>query len=219
VKSTKEEGWTSLAEVKSRMQEGQKGLYYIMGGSASVLRTSPLLEIYRKKDIEVIILDDNMDEIVFSGIDKYGDIDLKAVNKTSAGEDLKDDSAPDKTEELKPLIEKIKTALGASVKDVRASVRLADSPSCIVLDEDEPSIKMQQMLRSMGPRQIPDIKPVLEINPGHEIVKRLEGATDDAIIDDTSWLLLEQAMLIEGLTLDDPGRFVQRLNRVLSRAV
>ena len=219
VKSTKAEGWTSLAEVKSRMQEGQKGLYYIMGGSASVLRTSPLLEIYRKKDIEVIILDDDMDEIVFSGIDKYGDIDLKAVNKTSAGEDLKDDSAPDKTEELKPLIEKIKTALGASVKDVRASVRLADSPSCIVLDEDEPSIKMQQMLRSMGQRQIPDIKPVLEINPGHEIVKRLEGATDDAIIDDTSWLLLEQAMLIEGLTLDDPGRFVQRLNRVLSRAV
>lgn len=219
VKSTKAEGWTSLAEVKSRMQEGQKGLYYIMGGSASVLRTSPLLEIYRKKDIEVIILDDDMDEIVFSGIDKYGDIDLKAVNKTSAGEDLKDDSAPDKTEELKPLIEKIKTALGTSVKDVRASVRLADSPSCIVLDEDEPSIKMQQMLRSMGQRRTPDIKPVLEINPGHEIVKRLEGATDDAIIDDTSWLLLEQAMLIEGLTLDDPGRFVQRLNRVLSRAV
>jgi len=219
VKSTKAEGWTSLAEVKSRMQEGQKGLYYIMGGSASVLRTSPLLEIYRKKDIEVIILDDDMDEIVFSGIDKYGDIDLKAVNKTSAGEDLKDDSAPDRTEELKPLIEKIKTALGASVKDVRASVRLADSPSCIVLDEDEPSIKMQQILRAMGQKQIPDIKPVLEINPGHEIVKRLETATDDAIIEDTSWLLLEQAMLIEGLTLDDPGRFVQRLNRVLSRAV
>jgi molecular chaperone HtpG len=219
VKSTKAEGWTSLAEVKSRMQEGQKGLYYIMGGSASVLRTSPLLEIYRKKDIEVIILDDDMDEIVFSGIDKYGDFDLKAVNKTSAGEDLKDDSAPDKTEELRPLIEKIKTALGASVKDVRASVRLADSPSCIVLDEDEPSIKMQQMLRSMGQRQLPDIKPVLEINPGHEIVKRLEGSTDDAIIEDTSWLLLEQAMLIEGLTLDDPSRFVQRLNRVLSRAV
>jgi molecular chaperone HtpG len=219
VKSTKAEGWTSLAEVKSRMQEGQKGLYYIMGGSASVLRASPLLEIYRKKDIEVIILDDDMDEIVFSGIDKYGDIELKAVNKTSAGEDLKDDSAPDKTEELKPLIEKIKTALGASVKDVRASVRLADSPSCIVLDEDEPSIKMQQMLRSMGQRQLPDIKPVLEINPSHEIVKRLEGATDNAIIDDTSWLLLEQAMLIEGLTLDNPGRFVQRLNRVLSRAV
>jgi molecular chaperone HtpG len=219
VKSTKVEGWTSLADVKSRMQEGQKGIYYIMGGSASMLRTSPLLEIYRKKDIEVVILDDEMDEIVFSGIEKYQDIELKAVNKTSASEDLKDESAPDKTEEMKPLIEKIKTALGDSVKDVRASVRLADSPSCIVLDEDEPSIKMQQMLRAMGQKQMPDIKPVLEINPDHEIVKKLEGVTEDALINDTAWLLLEQAMLIEGLTLDDPGRFVQRLNRVLSRAV
>ncbi len=215
VKSTKAEGWTSLADVKSRMQEGQKGLYYIMGGTASLLRTSPLLEIYTKKDIEVIILDDDMDEIVFSGIEKFEDIELKAVNKASASDDLRDESAPNKTEELKPLIEKIKTALGASVKDVRASVRLAGSPSCIVLDEDEPSIKMQQMLRSMGQKQIPDIKPVLEINPDHEIVKKLEGVTDSAMIDDTAWLLLEQAMLIEGLTLDDPGRFVQRLNRVL----
>jgi molecular chaperone HtpG len=205
--------------VKSRMQKGQKGIYYIMGGSASLLRTSPLLEIYRKKDIEVIILDDEMDEIVFSGIEKYQDVELKAVNKTSASEDLKDESAPDKSEEMKPLIEKIKTALGDSVKDVRASVRLADSPSCIVLDEDEPSIKMQQMLRAMGQKQMPDIKPVLEINPDHEIVKKLEGVSDDALINDTAWLLLEQAMLIEGLTLDDPGRFVQRLNRVLSRAV
>jgi molecular chaperone HtpG len=121
--------------------------------------------------------------------------------------------------ELKPLIEKIKGALGDSVKDVRASVRLADSPSCIVLDEDEPSIRMQQMMRAMGQKQMPDIKPVLEINPDHEIVKKLEGVSEDSLINDTAWLLLEQAMLIEGLTLDDPGRFVARLNRVLSRAV
>ena len=165
VKSTKVEGWTSLADVKSRMQEGQKGIYYILGGSATILRTSPLLEIYKKKDIEVVILDDDMDEILFTGIDKFQDIDFKAVNKASASEDLKDESAPDKTEELKPLIEKIKAALGASVRDVRASVRLADSPSCIVLDEDEPSLKMQQMLKAMGQKQMPDIKPVLEINP------------------------------------------------------
>ena len=219
VKSTKAEGWTSLSQVKSGMQEGQKAIYYITGGAAGVLRTSPLLEIYRMKGIEVIVLDDDIDEIVFSGIYKYQDIDLKAVNKTSASDDLKDESAPDKTEELKPLIEKIKIALGSAVKDVRASVRLADSPSCIVLDEDEPSIKMQQMMRAMGQKQFPDIKPTLEINPDHEIVKKLEGVTDDAVIQDTSWLLLEQAMLIEGLTLEDPGRFVQRLNRVLSRAV
>ena len=219
VKSTKADGFTSLADVKSRMQEGQKGIYYIMGGASSVLRTSPLLEIYKKKDIEVIIFDDEIDEIVFTGIEKYQDIELKAVNKTSTGEDLKDESAPDKSEDLKPLLEKIKAVLGDAVKDVRASVRLADSPSCIVSDEDEPSMKMQQMLKAMGQTQFPSMKPVLEINPDHEIVKKLEAATDDALINDASWLLLEQALLIEGVPVENPGLFVQRLNRVLSRAV
>ena len=219
VKSTKAEGWTSLADVKSRMREGQKGIYYIMGGAGSVLRTSPLLEIYKKKDIEVIIFDDEIDEIVFTGIDKYQDVELKAVNKSSAGEDLKDDAATDNSAGLKPLLEKIKGVLGDSVKDVRASVRLADSPSCIVQDEDEPSMKMQQMLRSMGQTGFPAMKPVLEINPDHEIVKKLEAATDDALINDASWLLLEQALLIEGVPVENPGLFVQRLNRVLNRAV
>src|SRR5580700_8590529 len=221
VKSTKVEGWTSLAEVKTRMKEGQKGIYFITGGAAEVLRTSPLLEIYRKKDIEVLILDDDFDEIVFGAIDKYQDVELKAVNKSSAGEDLKDDgdASQDKSEELKPLLEKIKSVLGDKVKDVKASVRLADSPSCIVSDEDEPSMQMQQMLRAMGQDKLPSMKPTLEINPDHEIVKKLRGATDEALINDASWLLLEQAMLIEGLPVENPGMFVQRLNRVLSRAV
>jgi molecular chaperone HtpG len=219
VKSTKVEGWTSLADVKSRMQEGQKGIYYILGGSESVLRASPLLELYKKKDIEVIILDDEIDEIVFSGIEKYGDVELKAVNKTSTSDDFKDESTPEKSEAVKPLIEKIKAALGASVKDVRASVRLADSPSCIVIDEDEPSLKMQQMLKAMGQKQLPDIKPVLEINPDHDIVKKLEAADDDSLINDAAWLLLDQALLIEGVPVENPSLFVQRLNRVMSRAV
>lgn len=223
VKSTKTDGWTSLAEVKTRMKEGQKGIYFITGGTADVLRTSPLLEIYRKKDIEVLILDDDFDEIVFGAVDKYGDIELKAVNKSSAGEDLKDDadadSSKNKSEELKPLLEKIKGVLGDRVKDVVASVRLADSPSCIVSDEDEPSMQMQQMLRAMGQNALPSMKPTLEINPDHEIVKKLLGAADEALISDAAWLLLEQALLIEGLPVENPGLFVQRLNRVLSRAV
>jgi molecular chaperone HtpG len=219
VKSTRVEGWTSLADVKARMKEGQKGIYFITGGPAETLRTSPLLEIYRKKDIEVLILDDEIDEIVFGAVDKYRDIELKAVNKSAAGEDLKDEAVEDKTEDLKPLLEKIKNVLGASVKDVRASIRLADSPSCIVTDEDEPSMKMQQMLRAMGQTQIPAMKPILEINPDHEIVKKLLGSGNDALIDDAAWLLLEQALLLEGLPVENPGAFVQRLNRVLSRAV
>jgi molecular chaperone HtpG len=219
VKSTKADGWTSLSEVKSRMHEGQKGIYYIMGGPESVLRTSPLLEIYKKKDIEVIVLGDDLDEIVFAGIDKYGEVELKAVNKTSTGEDLKDESSQDKTEELKPLLDKIKMVLGDAVKDVRASVRLADSPSCIVSDEDEPTMKMQQMLKAMGQAGLPPMKPVLEINPDHELVKKLEAATDESLVNDAAWLLLEQALLIEGVPVGNPGLFVQRLNRVLNRAV
>src|SRR5580698_6433574 len=154
-KSTQVEGLTSLAGAKERMQPEQKALYYITGGSESMLRNSPLLEIYKKKGIEVLILDDDIDEIVFSSVDKYGDMDLKAVNKSSTGDDLKDESTPEKSEELKPLIEKLKAVLGDRVKDVRASVRLADSPSCIVSDEDEPSMKMQQMLRAMGQKDVP----------------------------------------------------------------
>jgi molecular chaperone HtpG len=201
------------------MHEGQKGLYYILGGAESVLRSSPLLEIYRKKDMEVIILDDDIDEIVFSGIEKYNDIELKAVNKTSTGEDLKDEATADTAEKLKPLLEKIKAVLGDSVKDVRASVRLADSPSCIVSDEDEPTLKMQQMLKSMGQTGFPPMKPVLEINPDHEIVKKLEASSDESLVADASWLLLEQALLIDGVPVENPSLFVQRLNRVLSRAV
>jgi molecular chaperone HtpG len=219
VKSTKVEGLTSLADVKSRMKDGQKSIYYIAGATEAVLRTSPLLEIYKKKDFEVLILDDEIDEVVFSAVDKYGETELKAVNKTSTSDDLKDDAEPDKSQELKPLLDKIKATLGDRVKDVRASVRLADSPSCIVSDEDEPSLKMQQMLRAMGQKDLPALKPTLEINPDHEIVKKMLAQTDGALAEDAAWLLYDQALLMEGVSLQDPGAFVQRLNRVLNRSM
>ena len=218
-KSTKVEGLTSLADAKGRMNERQKSIYYITGGAESLLRTSPLLEIYKKKDLEVLILDDDIDEIVFSAIDKYGDIDLKAINKTSTSEDIKDESEPEKAETLKPLLDKLKAILGDRVKDVRASVRLADSPSCIVSDEEEPSIKMQQMMRAMGQKDIPALKPTLEINPDHEIVRKLLARPDDAVAQDAAWLLLDQALLMEGVPLQDPAIFVQRLNRMLTLSI
>jgi molecular chaperone HtpG len=217
--STKVEGLTSLADVKSRMKDGQKGIYYITGGAEGLLRTSPLLEIYKKKDLEVLILDDDIDEIVFSGIDKYGEIDLKALNKASTSEDLKDETEPDQTEKLQPLLDKLKATLGDRVKDVRASVRLADSPSCIVSDEHEPSMKMQQMLRAMGQTNIPAPLPTLEINPDHEIVKKLLARSSDGIAEDAAWLLFDQALLMEGVPLQDPASFVQRLNRVLNLSI
>jgi molecular chaperone HtpG len=218
-KSTQAEGLTSLAEVKARMKEGQKSIYYITGGTDVLLRTSPLLEIYKKKNLEVLILDDEIDEIVFSGVDKYGDIELKSVNKASTSEDLKDEAEADKGEALKPLLDKLKAILGDRVKDVRASVRLADSPSCIVSDEEEPSLQMQQMMRAMGQKDFPMPKPTLEINPDHEIVKKLLARSDDEIAQDAAWLLFDQALLMEGVALQDPATFVRRLNHILTLSI
>ncbi|HEX2919002.1 MAG TPA: molecular chaperone HtpG [Edaphobacter sp.] len=222
-KSTKVDGLTSLAEAKSRMQPEQKALYYITGGSESILRNSPLLEIYKKKDIEVLILDDDIDEIVFSTIDKYGETDLKAVNKGAASEDLKDETAPEKAAEkaeaLKPLLEKIKATLGDAVKEVRPSARLADSPSVIVSDEDEPSARMRQMMRAMGQKEMPEPTPTLEINPDHEIIQKLLADPSNGRVEDAAWLLFDQALLLEGVPLKDPATFVQRLNRVLNQSI
>jgi len=218
-KSTQAEGLTSLAEVKSRMKEGQKSIYYITGGAESLLRTSPLLEIYKKKNLEVLILDDDIDEIVFSGVEKYGEIDLKSVNKASTSEDLKDEAEPDKAENLKPLLDKLKATLGDRVKDVRVSARLADSPSCIVSDEEEPSLQMQQMMRAMGQKDFPAPKPTLEINPDHEIVKKLLARSDDELARDAAWLLFDQALLMEGVPLQDPATFVRRLNHILTLSI
>ena len=201
------------------MQPDQKGIYYIMGGPENVLRTSPLLEIYRKKESKSWSSPTRWMRSCSRGSKSIATSNSKAVNKTSAGEDLKDEKASDKSEELKPLLDRIKGVLGDAVKDVRASVRLADSPSCIVSDEDEPTMKMQQMLKAMGQTGFPPMKPVLEINPDHDIVKRLGAASDDALVNDASWLLLEQALLVEGVPVENPALFVQRLNRVLSRAV
>jgi molecular chaperone HtpG len=218
-KSTKVEGLTSLAEAKERMQPEQKALYYITGGSESMLRNSPLLEIYKKKGLEVLLLDDDIDEIVFSTVTKYGDIDLKAVNKSSASEDLKDDSTPEKAEELKPLLEKIKATIGDAVKEVRASSRLADSPSIIVSDEDEPSARMRQMMQAMGQKNLPELQPTLEINPDHEIIRKLLADPSNSKVEDAAWLLFDQALLLEGVPLKDPATFVQRLNRVLNQSI
>jgi molecular chaperone HtpG len=218
-KSTKVEGLTSLAEAKERMQPEQKALYYITGGSESMLRNSPLLEIYKKKGLEVLLLDDDIDEIVFSTVTKYGDVDLKAVNKSSASEDLKDDSSPEKAEELKPLLEKIKATIGDAVKEVRASSRLADSPSIIVSDEDEPSARMRQMMQAMGQKNLPELQPTLEINPDHEIIRKLLADPSNSKVEDAAWLLFDQALLLEGVPLKDPATFVQRLNRVLNQSI
>ena len=218
-KSTKIEGYTGFAEYKDRMKPEQKTIYYITGENEQNLKNSPLLEAYKVKDIEVLIMDDDIDEIVTPSIGKYRDIELISVNRSDAADELKTDEDKESEKKIEPLIKKIKKVLGNDVKDVRASTRLSDSPSCIVADEKDPTIQMQHLLRSMGQSDIPEIKPVLEINPGHEIVRKLVNTENSETIEDVSRLLLEQALLLEGAELEDPSSFVKRLNRVLTRSL
>jgi molecular chaperone HtpG len=215
-KSTAVEGKTSLAEYKSRMKEGQKAIYYVTGGDEKTLRASPLLEAYRKDDIEVLIMDDDIDEIVVPSIGKFEDKELKAVNRAGAEEDLKTGKDTDAVAEAKPAAEKIRKALGDKVKDVRVSGRLTESPCCIVMDENDPSLQMQQMLKAFGQKDLPEIKPILEINPSHRLVARVKETDDEGVISDIGEILLGQALLVEGAPLKDPADFVKRMNRLLA---
>ncbi|MDY7029866.1 MAG: molecular chaperone HtpG, partial [Spirochaetota bacterium] len=218
-KSTEVEGYTSLAEYKDRMKEDQKAIYYVTGEDEETLRNSPLLEAYREKGIEVLLMDDDIDEIVVPTIGRYKDIELKSVNRSGAAEELKTEEDKEKEEEIKPLLEKIKGVLGDRVKDVVASNRLSDSPSCIVADENDPTVQMQQILKAMGQQEIPEFKPILEVNPRHAIISRLEHSDDKGLLEDVSYLLLDQALLVEGAELKKPAEFVKRLNRILEKAM
>jgi molecular chaperone HtpG len=218
-KSSEEEGYTSFAAYKERMKEDQKGIYYITGDNEDTLRNSPLLEAYREKGIEVLIMDDEIDELVIPTLGKYDETDLKAVNRSGSSEDLKTEEDKEKEKEVGPLLKRIKEVLGDRVKDVVASSRLSDSPSCIVADENDPTMQMQQMLKALGQTEVADLKPILEVNPGHEIVKALEGSDDKGLLEDVSFLLYQQALLVEGVALKKPAEFVKRLNRMMAKAL
>ncbi len=217
--STKEEGLVSLREYTGRMREEQKSIYYITGQNQISLQNSPLLEMYDKKEIEVLILDDEIDEIIITGVPKYDDKELKSVNRSGAADDFSDDSDKDTQKSLKPVLKKIKKLLGEKVKDVKVSNRLNDSPSCIVADENDPTAQMQEMMRSMGQPDMPQIMPILEINPSHEIVLKLKEKTKQKSFDNIALLLYEQALIQEGVKLEDPAGFVKRLNSVIAETL
>ena len=218
-KSTKEAGLVSLKEYVDRMNGDQKSIFYITGQKESSLRNSPLLEIYDKKDIEVLILDDEIDEIIISSVPNYDEKDLKSVNRSGAADDISEDADKDSEKSTKPVLKKIKKVLGDKVKDVKVSSRLSDSPSCIVADENDPTAQMQEIMKSMGQTGMPAIKPILEINPNHEIVEKLKSMTRQKSFDDIALLLYEQALIQEGVTLEDPAGFVNRLNKAISNGL
>jgi len=213
--STKDEGLVSFKEYVGRMKDDQKFIYYITGRNQISLRNSPLLEMYEKMDIEVFLLDDEIDEIIISSVPKYDEKELKSINRSGAADDFSEEKDKDKEKSLKPVLKKIKNILGERVKDVKLSNRLSESPSCIVADEHDPTAQMQELMRSMGQTDLPEIKPILELNPNHKIIISLKDKTKQKSFNDIALLLYEQALIQEGVKLDNPAEFTERLNKVI----
>lgn len=217
---TGENNWTSFADYAQRMKPEQKAIYYITGTDEKNLRENPLLKAYTAKGFEVLIMADDIDDIVIPGYGKYKDFELKAVNRAGSDEELGVDKeeAKKKEEEFKPVTDKIKKSLGDKVKEVKLSKRLgAESPSCIVVDENDPSFQMERMMRAMGQEGMAGVKPILEINAEHPLVAKIRGTDDESLISDVSTVLLDQALLIAGVELKEPAEFVKSLNNLLSR--
>lgn len=217
---TGDDNWTSFADYVQRMKPDQKAIYYITGSDEKNLRENPLLKAYTSKGFEVLIMADDIDDIVIPGYGKYKDFELKAVNRAGSDEELGIDKeeAKKKEEEFKPVTDKIKKALGDEVKEVKLSKRLGEeSPSCIVVDENDPSFQMERMMRAMGQEGMSGIKPILEINADHPLVTKIRESDDEVLIKDVSNVLLDQALLIAGIELKEPSKFVASLNNLLSK--
>ncbi len=217
--TTSDEAKVSLADYLGRMKEGQDKIFYITADSLAAAKSSPHLEIFRKKGIEVLLLTDRVDEWLVSHLFEYegkslasvakGDLDLAAVK---SDESDKEEDTP-KAEEAKALIERLQEALKDAVKEVRVSSRLVDSPACLVADEHDMSGHLARMMKAMG-QNAPVSKPILEINVGHGLVKRLDGESDERF-GELAKLVFDQAVLLDGGQLADPAGFVKRMNTLL----
>ncbi|MCT7554361.1 molecular chaperone HtpG [Aliarcobacter butzleri] len=222
-KSTKTEigKMTSLEAYKERANSEQKAIYYIVGENEKVLRNSPLLESYKKNDIEVLILDDKeIDEIITPAIGAFKEWEFKDITAIEPPKvEQSEEEKKEVEEKFQDILSKIKDKLGDAVKDVKVTSRLSESPSCVVKDAtDAQMAAMAHMFRAMG-QAMPESAPILEINPEHEIVKKLNGCTDESTIEDVSWILLDQAKLSEGMEITDTVAFAQRLSRITAKAL
>ena len=208
---------SSLADYAGRMKEGQDKIYYVTAETFLAAKNSPHLEVFRKKGIEVLLLSDRVDEWMVSHLAEFDGKALVSVAKGGLDLGKLEDEAEKKEHEqaegeAKDLIEKIKQALGARVKDVRVTHRLTDSPACLVADEHDMGANLARMLKAAG-QKAPDAQPILEINPRHPLVARLK--VEEAKFADWATLLFEQALLAEGGQLEDPAGFVKRINEML----
>lgn len=211
----------SLDDYISRMKDSQVRIFYITAENYTAAKNSPHMEIFRKKGIEVLILTDRVDEWMLSFLTEYNEKNLASVAQGNLDLlKLADEEEKKQNEEnqagFKDTIEKMKTVLGNKVKDVRVTVRLTDSPSCLIADEKDLSGNLQRMLKAAG-QKVPNMKPILEINPNHPIVQSLKY--EDKHFDDWTNLLFDQAVLAEGGALADPAAFVKLMNNMLLDSV
>jgi molecular chaperone HtpG len=210
----------SLKDYIARMQPEQAVIYYITADSFAAAQHSPHLEIFRKKGIEVLLMSDRVDEWLLGSLTDFegkklqsiakGDLDLGKLESDTEKEIHKKIE-----DEAKSLLERIKKTLGDQVKDVRVTHRLTDSPACLISDAEDLSGNLARMLKAAG-QNAPETKPILEINPTHKLVKRLEAETSEAVFSDLSLVLFDQALLAEGGVLNDPASFVKRMNSLIS---
>lgn len=215
-----DEQLVSFKDYISRMKEGQEAIYYITADTFAAAQHSPHLEIFRKKGIEVLLLSDRVDEWLLGSLTEFESKKLQSVAKGDLDlgklEDEAEKEQQKKTEdEYKSLVERIQASLGESVKEVRVTHRLTDSPACLVAGEHDLSGNLERLLKAAG-QKTPGNKPVLEINPDHSIVQRLKAVNDDAKFADWAHLLFDQALLAEGGQLEDPAAFVRRVNAMLA---
>ncbi|HEB7752351.1 TPA: molecular chaperone HtpG, partial [Campylobacter coli] len=209
-KSTKGESLRSLEEYKNDIQGEQKEIFYITGNNESLLRNSPLLEEYKQKNIEVLLMDDEIDSLVAPMLGEYEGLKFIAINQVEDKNELSDEEK----NEFAPLVAKFKELLKDQVEDVRLTSRLKDSPSCIVYDKNKPDFAMQQLLKQMGQEQ--NFKPILEINPKHAIFTGLKN--NETFSADIATLVLNMAKLSEGMGVDNPAEFNASLTKIITKA-
>lgn len=207
---------TGFADYKARMKEGQKAIYYLTADNLAAAKNSPQLELFNKKGIEVILMTARVDEWAMNFLTEFDGTPLQNIAKGAVDlGDLTDEAEKEEArqaeESLKPVVEKLQSALADRAKEVRVSSRLVDSPACLVVGDGELTPQMAQMLKAMG-QPVPDVKPILEINPTHPLIERLETSSD---FDDLAQVVFDQALLADGGQLEDPAGYLKRIHKLL----
>lgn len=207
---------TGFADYKARMKEGQKAIYYLTADNLAAAKNSPQLELFNKKGIEVILMTARVDEWAMNFLTEFDGTPLQNIAKGAVDlGDLTDEAEKEEArqaeESLKPVVEKLQSALADRAKEVRVSSRLVNSPACLVVGDGELTPQMAQMLKAMG-QPVPDVKPILEINPTHPLIERLETSSD---FDDLAQVVFDQALLADGGQLEDPAGYLKRIHKLL----